>query len=100
MFDAKPHKSTNVDRITDFRSKDDTFHLDNAYLKKVGPNGKLAKDAFHLGKKAADAEDRIVYDKATGALYYDADGAGGAGQVKIAVLAKNAKLVLSDFIVI
>ena len=100
VFDAKPHKSTNVDRITDFRSKDDTFHLDNAVLKKIGPNGKLKADAFHLGKKAADAEDRIVYDKAPGALGYAADGAGGAAQIKIAMLDNHAKLVLSDFVVI
>jgi Ca2+-binding RTX toxin-like protein len=100
VFGSKPHKSTNVDKILDFRSKDDTFHLDNSYLKQAGPNGKLKADAFHLGRKAADAEDRIVYDKATGALYYDPDGAGGAAQIKLAVLQNKAKLALADFVVI
>jgi len=100
VFNTAPNKSTNVDAITDFRWQDDTFHLDNAVLKKVGSGGKLKADAFHLGKKAADAEDRIVYDKGTGSLYYDADGTGKTAAIKLAVLKDKATLKLSDFFVI
>ena len=100
VFNSTPNKTTNVDRITDFRWQDDTLHLDNAYLKKVGSNGKLKADAFHLGKKAADAEDRVIYDKGTGNLYYDADGTGKIAAIKIAILQKNATLKVSDFLVI
>ena len=64
VFDAAPNTAANVDILADFSVKDDTVWLDNAVLKAVGKNGKLAKDAFVLGKKAADAQDRIVYDKA------------------------------------
>lgn len=99
VFNAAVSKS-NADRITDFNSKLDTFRIDNAFFKKVGPNGKLAADAFFRGKAAADKEDRIVYDKGTGSLFYDADGKGGVAQVKIATLANKASLALSDFIVI
>ena len=86
--------------MTDFFAKDDTVLLDNALLKTVGKNGKLAKDAFALGKKALDAEDRIVYDAATGNLFYDADGTGKIAAIKLAVLANKAKLSVSDFLVI
>jgi len=41
---------------------------------------------FHVGAAAADAGDRIVFNDATGVLYYDADGTGAMGQVEIAVV--------------
>ena len=81
VFNASP-RDLNSDEI--YFSHDDTIWLDNGYLKAVGTVGRLASDAFHRGKGAADAEDRIIYDRATGALYYDKDGVGGAAQVKIA----------------
>ena len=65
-----------------------------------GSNGKLKSDAFHLGKKAADAEDRVIYDKGTGSLYYDADGTGKTAAIKIAILQNHATLKLTDFLVI
>ena len=48
-------------------------------------------------RKQPTREDRIIYHKATGALYYDSDGTGAAAQVKIATLSNKAKLVLSRF---
>ncbi len=100
VFNTAPNKSTNVDSITDFSVTDDTIWLDNAVLKAVGKNGKLVKDAFVVGKKALDAEDRIVYDKASGALSYDADGSGKIAAIKLAVLQNKAKLAYTDFLVI
>jgi Ca2+-binding RTX toxin-like protein len=55
---------------------------------------------FVKGKAAQDREDRIIYDKDTGALYYDRDGTGSAAQVKIATLNKNLKIDFGDFYVI
>ena len=100
VFDTAPNKSTNVDIFTDFSAADDTIWLDNAVMKAVGKNGKLSKDAFYAGKKAHDASDRIVYDKASGALSYDADGSGSAAAIKLAVLSNKAKLSVADFLVI
>ena len=94
VFDTTPNTAANVDVLADFSVKDDTVWLDNAVMKAVGKNGKLAKDAFVLGKKALDAEDRIVYDKASGNLFYDADGTGKIAAIKLAVLANKAKLEL------
>jgi Ca2+-binding RTX toxin-like protein len=105
VFDTMLNKSTNVDRIIDFRSSDDSIYLDNKYFTKLG-SGSIAKpkkftaDMFVEGKKAKDAEDRIVYDKKIGALYYDPDGTGSKAQVKIATITNKAKLYYHDFYVI
>ena len=58
-------------------------------FKALKKTGKLGSDTFHKGKAAADAEDRVIYDSKTGALYYDPDGVGGASQIKFAVLSKK-----------
>ena len=100
VFDTKPHKSANVDHVVDFMPKVDRFHIDNAVFTKVGKNGKLAGDAFVAAKKALDAEDRLIYDKAKGWLYYDPDGTGHAAMIRIAILDNKVKLAAADFLVI
>ncbi len=105
VFDTKTNKSTNVDRVEDFRYQDDSIYLENKIFTKLGSGSatkpkKFKSDMFVQGKKALDREDRIVYDKKTGALYYDQDGTGSKAQVKIATLDKNLKLFYHDFYVI
>jgi hypothetical protein len=89
-----------ADLIRDFLRRDDTILLDNRALKWVGSEGRLAADAFHLGREASDAEDRVVYDRGRGLLFYDPDGAGGAGQIRIAALTNKAALGVDDLWVI
>ncbi|MCW1381490.1 hypothetical protein OLX02_01505 [Novosphingobium sp. KCTC 2891] len=50
--------------------------------------------------KAHDADDRIVYNPVTGAVYYDADGAGGAASVQILKMGAGVHPVLEagDFL--
>ncbi|MEE1655225.1 calcium-binding protein [Microvirga sp. CF3062] len=105
VFDTKPNKNTNVDQVTDFKGRDDAFHLDNAVFTKLGSGSaarpkKISADMFAKGRKAQDAEDRIVYDKKSGALYYDQDGTGSKAQVKIATVTNKAKLDYDDFFVL
>ncbi|MBB4041689.1 hypothetical protein GGR34_003367 [Microvirga flocculans] len=105
VFDAKLNKSTNVDKVLDFKSADDSFYLDNKYFTKLGSGTassprKLNSDMFVEGSKAKDREDRIIYDQKTGSLYYDADGTGSSAQVKIATIANKTKLYYHDFFVI
>lgn len=90
----------NVDTIKAYVVADDTIHLQNSVYTKIGAPGVLASKAFWSGKKAHDASDRIVYDKGTGALYYDADGTGKAAQIKIGQLTKNLKMSAAEFFVI
>jgi Ca2+-binding RTX toxin-like protein len=96
--------SSNVDTLRDVQL-DDAIWLENAIFKGIG-SGSLAKpkvmlkDAFHLGSVAQDAEDRILYDQASGSVYDDRDGSGAAVAVKFAVVATKKALTLSDFLVI
>jgi Ca2+-binding RTX toxin-like protein len=96
VFDVAPHKKTNVDRIVDYSARNDTIYLDDAAFVKL-KRGWLAASAFHTGSKAHDKDDRIIYDKNAGALYYDPDGTGSAAQIKFATLTKNLKLTHSEF---
>lgn len=96
VFNTAPNKKTNVDRIIDYSVKNDTIYLDDAVFKKL-KRGYLSSGAFQVGSKAQDKSDRIIYDKKTGALYYDPDGTGGSAQIKFATLAKHLKLKHSEF---
>jgi hypothetical protein len=105
VFDTKPHAKTNVDRINNFSVRDDAIWLENKVFTKLGSGSvtkpkKFSADMFVKSTKAQDAEDRIVYDRKTGALYYDQDGTGSKAQVKIATLGKNLALTHNDFFVI
>lgn len=100
IFNTSPHKTQNMDTISDFSTVDDTIKLDNAVFTKVGATGRLKPGAFWIGGKAHDQSDRIIYDDRSGALYYDADGTGKSGPVKFAQLTKGLGLTESDFYVI
>jgi Ca2+-binding RTX toxin-like protein len=105
VFDTRLNKRSNVDQVTDFRYQDDSFYLDNKYFTKLGSGTfskpkKFKSDMFVQNSKAKDAEDRIVYDKKTGKLYYDQDGTGSKAQVQLATLTNKVKLSYQDFFVI
>ncbi len=48
--------------------------------------GYLDAEELTIGFKAVTDSQHLIYNPAKGALYYDADGAGGAAQIQIAVL--------------
>ncbi|MBX3576749.1 MAG: calcium-binding protein [Rhizobiaceae bacterium] len=95
-----PATAANADTIYDFNRRDDTIQVDNAVFKKIGANGTLKAAAFKLGKVASDADDRIIYDRATGKVFYDADGDGAQKQVHLATLANKVAINHLDFQVI
>ena len=99
VFATAPNARTNLDRIRDFGPADDTLVLDNGVLTALGAHGKPKSDALHFGKAAADAEDRVIYDRSTGSLFFDADGTGAAVAVKLAILLNKPILSLSDFLI-
>jgi Ca2+-binding RTX toxin-like protein len=90
----------NIDQIGDFLSGTDKIALDDAIFAAIGPLGALNANAFFAGAAAHDADDRIVYDQATGALYYDADGNGAGAAVQFATVINQPIVTASDFIVI
>jgi serralysin len=92
-------KAADVDKITDFRSVDDTIYLENAIFKKL-KTGKLPASAFWIGSKAHDASDRIIYQKSAGKVFFDVDGTGSSKAVLFATLKPGVGLSAADFIVI
>ncbi len=101
VFNIKPSKK-NVDKILDFKVKDDSIQLSRTIFKKLSIEEKrhrkiLSEEAFCIGSKAQDEDDRIIYNKKTGGLYYDEDGTGKIKQVLFAKLAKRLKLTEDDF---
>jgi Ca2+-binding RTX toxin-like protein len=56
--------------------------------------------AFVNGPVAGDADDRVIYNPATGELFYDADGAGSGAQHLFAILSNAPPISAADFVVI
>ncbi|MEE1658433.1 cadherin domain-containing protein, partial [Microvirga sp. CF3062] len=105
VFDTKLSKSAkinkaNQDKIVDFKVVDDTLHLAKSVFKTLDKKGVLKASEFYQGTKAHDASDNLIYNKKSGALYYDADGTGSSAQIQIATLSKNLKMTHKDFFVI
>lgn len=84
-----------VERITDFDPGHDHFMLGTGFAA-IGP-GALSADEFRVGRSAADANDHIIYNPATGDVFYDADGKGGAAAIKFAHVEPGTSLSYSDF---
>jgi Ca2+-binding RTX toxin-like protein len=89
----------NIDQVLDFSATFDTFQLDDAIFTGLAA-GVLPAAAFVIGAVAAGADDRIVYDSASGALYFDADGVGGAAQTQFALTGAGLALTSADFVVV
>ncbi len=101
LFDTAPHASANRDSIADFSVPLDTIKLENKVYKGLGTTiGTLAPEKFFSGATAHDADDRIVYDSATGALWYDSNGAARGGAVQFAQLAPGLALSNLDIVVV
>ena len=105
VFDTKPNRTANLDKILDFSVKDDTIWLDNKIFTKLGKGTptkpvKLNAKFFTIGDKAKDGNDYLVYNAKTGVLSYDIDGSGTKAAVAIATLKKGLKLTYADFFVI
>ncbi len=95
----------NLDRIADFVAADDTIQLENAIFTRFGTTtGTLASASFKsvASGGATDANDYIVYERTSGALFYDRDGGadGYADGVQIATIGTNLALTNADFVLI
>jgi Ca2+-binding RTX toxin-like protein len=97
FFDTALNAVTNVDAITDFLAVADTIMLDDAIFTGIAA-GALAAGAFRAGTVSVDADDRILYDSATGQIRYDADGVGGAASILFATVTAGTALTNADFV--
>ncbi|MET0607058.1 MAG: CAP domain-containing protein [Beijerinckiaceae bacterium] len=99
IFDTAP-VAGQADRITDFSTTDDLIWLENRVFTGLGSSGSMSSSAYWSGAAAHDSSDRVIYNQATGALLYDADGTGQIAAVKIADLAPGLAMSSSDFQII
>ena len=92
---------TAADRISDFGLTDDTIQLNDSAFAGLAP-GALGSAAFarNAGGNAQDAADRIIYDSATGQIFYDSDGTGSTAKVHFATITPGLNLTAADFLVI
>jgi hypothetical protein len=97
LFDSILSAASNVDTIRQFTSGKDNILLDEDFFLAM-TRGTLSASEFHKGTAATDFDQRIIYDKQSGALYYDLDGIGaGFDQIQFATLGRKTKLEASDF---
>lgn len=89
----------NIDLLPDFAVGEDLIGLGRKIFTTL-QLGQLDPDAFAVGPIASDANDRIIYDSKSGALFYDADGSGAGTAIQFATLNPGLSLSHSDFLVI
>jgi Ca2+-binding RTX toxin-like protein len=94
-----------LDHVTDFFSGQDHIQISANLIAALGGAQALRATCFYAASGAVtghDADDRLVCNTSTGALYVDVDGSGKRAAVQIALLdpAENAVPALSfaDFI--
>ena len=93
--------AADADHILSFAVGSDRIVLDDAAFSHALGRRALAAGAFVAGTAAADADDRILYDAATGNLYFDSDGTDANAAILFATLDNApATLSASDFLVI
>jgi serralysin len=97
-FSTAPNAATNMDTIQAFVVGTDKIVLSQAIFAGIG--GTLDAAEFQLGAAANDINDRIIYNQATGQLFYDSNGNvnGSTDQVLFSTLtAPTGVLTIADF---
>ena len=100
LFNTALNAATNIDVVTDFNVASDTILLEDAIFNSSLGLGTIADGEFVTGTAALDANDRIIYDDDSGALYYDSDGNGGTAAILFAELSAGLALTNLDFFVV
>jgi Ca2+-binding RTX toxin-like protein len=90
---------TNCDNVTDYDPVRDTIQLENAVFTTLAV-GVLNATYFRLGAAALDANDLVIYNRATGGLFYDLNANAVGGAVLIAVFTNHPVLSASEFSVV
>ena len=88
-----------IDSISDFELGVDTIQMAKAIFSALDL-GALSASAFVTGTSAQDSDDRIIYDDATGSLFYDADGNGAGAAIKFASVAPFTPIDETAFVII
>jgi Ca2+-binding RTX toxin-like protein len=98
VFDTALDAAANVDRVADFNIANDTLRLDDVVFTALAP-GPLPSSAFGFGAEPQNPAQHVLYDGATGKVYYDADGLPG-GAVPFASVTAGLALSEANFVVV
>jgi Ca2+-binding RTX toxin-like protein len=90
-----------LDTITDFISGQDKLEFVSFTFTSLTPVGGPLDIGEFASTLAADADDFIIYNAATGALSYDNDGSGSGSAIQVAVLGTGShpSLNYSDILI-
>jgi Ca2+-binding RTX toxin-like protein len=99
VFNTAPNAATNHDRIMDYYVPHDTIQLENAVFSRFAA-GALSAAMFKAAAAAADGNDFLVYNRATGNLFYDVNANVAGGVQLIATFVNKPLLTASEFAVI
>ncbi|MBF9197746.1 M10 family metallopeptidase [Microvirga terrestris] len=93
---------SNVDMIVDFSVSEDKIELDGRVFAGLGSynSGGLVEWNFSIGSRATTQYSQIIYNSATGELFYDADGVGNGVQIKFADISRNMALTHLNFLLV
>lgn len=86
-------------RVTDF-GDGDGFLLAKSGFKGIGGVGQLQAKHFHIGSKAENKKQKILYNEDKGLLLYAKNGSKTSDPVKFAKIGKNLDIDHTDFMVI
>ncbi len=104
VFNTALNAATNRDTIMDYNSAADTIRLENtgAGLFNTLALGVLNALFFKANATgtATDADDRIIYNTVTGALFYDSNGNAAGGAIQFATLNTHPVINAADFVVV
>lgn len=102
VFDT-PLSSPNRDLISSFSPAYDDIHLDDDIFRALstpaGTTLQAAEFRANASGTARDADDRIIYDTSSGALFYDTDGNGPRAAVQFATLTGAPDIDETDFLI-
>lgn len=93
LFRVEPTPA-NADIITDFKAAEDVIGLSTAIFGL--PAGALDPSRLRLGKSATNTGHRVIYDKTTGRVFFDADGSGPAVAQLIVTVPVNVEITAAN----
>ncbi|MEH2067496.1 MAG: calcium-binding protein [Nostoc sp.] len=90
-----------VDRIFDFNTTNEVIRVSAAGFGGGLSAGVLKASQFTIGASATTGTQRFIYNSATGGLFFDQDGSGGAfAKVQFAQLTAGLSLTNTNFVVV
>lgn len=87
-----------INTIRDFDRGDNLIGISAEGFGSGLTEGVLSRNQFTLGRRASSAQQRFIFNRNNGQLFFDPDGSGSEPQVQIATLENNASLTARDFL--